>query len=130
MYIEFLAPSPKAGQKEHVSIPTGTALITAGFAHEIPVPGAPIPRPHKTFFELVIAKTHSGAMLRAVCERCGRSDCYQGKPSRIAEIFLPYLCVHFRGVELSKETIAVYAANVQPELSLAGVSAMAARGSE
>lgn len=35
MYIEFLAPSPKAGQKEHQSREVAAALIAAGFAKPV-----------------------------------------------------------------------------------------------
>lgn len=36
MLVQFLSPSPKAGVREHVSRETAAALISAGFASEVP----------------------------------------------------------------------------------------------
>jgi hypothetical protein len=36
--ILYIAPSPKAGQKEHIDNATGATLVRAGFAQEIPAP--------------------------------------------------------------------------------------------
>ncbi len=86
MYIEFLAPSPKAGIKEHVSRETGTALIAAGFAKAEAVPDSDI-RLHRDSVQapFVSAPTwsvfkHSVSGNIVVCRKSGFETTYFDGP--------------------------------------------------
>ncbi len=106
--ITYLEPSPKAGTTEHVSRETANALIAAGFAVEIIPPPPPPPKPH---FGVIYGFRNGGATLQATCEICHRVDHFVGEPKRevIAEQFIKFLCVHFRGVDVPEQTLAAYA---------------------
>jgi len=122
MFVEFLAPSPKAGIQEHVAREVGASLIVAGFAKEVEAPPAPEfqVRQKEAFFELVVTKfsEYRTAVLRANCPKCGRHDTYPGSPAKenIERNFLRFLCVHFRDVKMTDEMIAAYSAAHRPEI--------------
>jgi hypothetical protein len=122
MFIEFLAPSPKQGQQEHVAREIGAGLIVAGFAKEVAAPPAPEfnVRPKEPFFEIVVSKfsEYNTAILRATCPKCGRADSYPGRPGKenIERNFLKFLCVHFRTVPMPQELMDAYATKYRPEL--------------
>lgn len=105
--ITYQPPSPKAGTSEHVSRETANALIAAGFAVEIIPPPPPPPAPH---FGVIYGFKNGGATLQATCEICHRVDHFVGepKPEVIAEQFIKFLCVHFRGAEVPEQVLAQY----------------------
>lgn len=75
MYIEFLHPSPKAGQKEHVSKEDAHTLVLAGFAQYAVEPAAPIKPP---FFGIHVGAMSGAISLQFKCEACQRVDYYGG----------------------------------------------------
>jgi hypothetical protein len=121
MFIEFLAPSPKAGIKEHVSRETGAALVAAGFAKPAPIPDSDI-RLHKDSVQApyvaeplwtVFKHSYSGEIL--VCLKRGFETTFfdgppdpakfPGCPASIAEQFA---LLKGRSAAEAKATAAVY----------------------
>lgn len=113
MYIEFLAPSPKAGQQEHVAREIGASLIVAGFAKEIPQ--AP-PTPKITFGVFKGGMDATPIALSCTCYTCGRQDHYIGAPDKesIARGFLARLCIHAKAFEVPENVRADYARQYNP----------------
>lgn len=118
MHIEFIAPSPKAGTQDHVSREVGITLIAAGFAKEVAAPEFNV-RAKDPLFEIVVSKSteHKGAVLRAICPKCGRTDTYPGRPGKenIESNFLNFLCVHFRGMAVPDDIVKAYGAAYVPD---------------
>jgi hypothetical protein len=108
MYIEYLPPSPKAPAQEHVSREIGGPLVAAGFAKEVQPPTKP---PKPPTFGVLHGYRNEGATLQANCETCHRIDYFVGEPKQevIAEQFIKFLCVHFRGAKVPEHTLAAYA---------------------
>ena len=78
MLIEFLAPSPKAGIKEHQSREVAAALIAAGFAQ--PVPPEPPAPPAPPTWDVI---RHGEYDQLVVVRKCGGSVVYfDGPPDR------------------------------------------------
>ena len=108
MYIEFLAPSPKAGQHEHVAREIGNPLVAAGFAKEVPTPVAP-PRVEFGLFRGALSSTPLGIYCR--CSKCGRRDDYIGASDAesIAQNFLARLCIHAKNLQVPEDVREAYA---------------------
>jgi len=113
MYIEFLAPSPKAGQQEHVAREIGASLIVAGFAKEIPQ-AAPTPKVTFGVFKGGMAETPIA--LSCTCYTCGRQDHYIGAPDKVSvdRDFFARLCIHAKAHELPESVRADYARQYKP----------------
>jgi hypothetical protein len=108
MKIRFLT-GPKSGQTDHVENNSTTqTLINLGHI-EIVTEAPPAPLP--VSFGVIYGVQNSGATLQANCPTCHRQDHYVGKPDKkaIASLLLPFLCVHFRGVEVPEATRLAYA---------------------
>jgi len=113
MYIEFLAPSPKAGQQEHVAREIGASLIVAGFAKEI----TQAPPPAKVTFGVFKGGMETTPIaLSCTCYTCGRQDHYIGAPDKesLARDFFARLCIHAKSLELPESVRADYAQQYKP----------------
>ena len=108
MKIRFLS-GPNAGKIDHAPISQETdLLIKAGLVevvHEEPAPPAP------PSFGVLYGYRNAGASLQATCPNCHRLDYFVGEPKReiIAERFIKFLCVHFRGAEVPEQVLVQYA---------------------
>jgi hypothetical protein len=119
MYIEFLSPSPKATQQEHMTREIGAALITAGFAKEVAAPSFQVQPAPVSFgvFKGSLEATPTALFCRCNNSPCnGRTDHYIGKPDAqsIAQGFTARLCVHAKAEPLPAEILAAYRAAYKP----------------
>jgi hypothetical protein len=114
MYIEFLAPSPKQGQTEHISREAGVPLIAAGFAKEVSAPPRNIVPVIFGVFKGALETTPIALFCK--CDNCGRSDHYIGVPDvqSIAQGFTARLCVHAKSTPVPEDVRQAYAAVYKP----------------
>lgn len=106
MKIRYLT-GPRIGQTAHVENNSTTeTLINLGHIEVV----TETPAPMIPFFGIILGVHNAGATLQATCPTCKRTEYYVGRPDKesIANGFLPYLCTHFKGMEVPEETRATF----------------------
>jgi hypothetical protein len=112
MKIRFLS-GPNAGRVDHAPQSQETELLIKAGVVEIVTD---TPKPLPVHFGIVLGVQNLNSSLQATCPTCKRTDYYVGRPDKetIARNFLPYLCAHFKGVEVPEHTRLAYLESWQP----------------
>jgi hypothetical protein len=105
--IEYLPPSPRAGEIHLETQEVATPLLRAGFARRAPEPEAV---PPAVVSWRVEADAHSGVIwLRGVCQRGGERLAFSGNPAVLkGDIFFQHSCLGGPPERIPDKIIAEY----------------------